>query len=72
MKRFAITARLAICWIDNFMKEQLREAHDWTAVASAAEGAERGGDRVTYDGVELDKRDDRLLIQDFLDHTEWY
>ena len=73
--RSALTfVRNAIGWSENFMEDQLRHARDWAATASAEE-ARRLESVVeldyAYDGVQLDREDDRLLIQDFLDHTEW-
>ena len=74
--RSALTfARSAIGWSGKFMEEQLRDARAWEAAVRAEE--ERRVEAVedlgyTYDGVELDSPDDRPLIQDFLDHAEWF
>jgi hypothetical protein len=56
------------------MEDQLRHACDRAAAASAEEA--RRLESVakldyTYDGVQLDREDDRPLIQNILDHAEW-
>lgn len=57
------------------MENQLKQARDWAAATSAAE-AERMKSvadlEYTYDGVQLDRVEDMPLIQDFIDHVEWY
>lgn len=56
------------------MEDQLREVRDW-AVAAFAEEAQRMQSVAefvyTYDTIQLDKKDDRPLIHDFLDYAEW-
>jgi hypothetical protein len=34
--------------------------------------AEKGGSKFRYDGWELDSPQDRPLIQDFLEHAQWF
>ena len=57
--------RNVIGWSRKFMENQLRHARDWAATASAEE-AWRLESVVeldyTYDGVQLDREDDRPLI----------
>lgn len=71
--RSALTfARNAIGWNGKFMEDQLREVRDW-AVAAFAEEAQRMQSVAefvyTYDTIQLDKKDDRPLIHDFLDYA---
>lgn len=68
-------ARQAIGWSGKFMPQQLQQAREWAMLAAEAEvhrleRVEELG--YTYDGVELDAPEDRPLIQDFLDHAEWF
>jgi hypothetical protein len=68
-------ARQAIGWSGRFMESQLRQARRWHQAAQEAEAQRLQGVQVlgyTYDGVELDAAPDRPLIQDFLDHAEWF
>jgi hypothetical protein len=55
------------------MEDQLRHARDY-ATAVSAEETRRLENMAeldyTYDGVHLDRENDRPLIQDFLDHAE--
>lgn len=54
------------------MEDQLREVRDW-AVAAFVEEAQRMQSVAefvyTYDTIQLDKKDDRPLIHDFLDYA---
>lgn len=57
------------------MQHQLQQAREWALAAAEAEvhrleRVEELG--YTYEGVELDAPEDRPLIQDFLDHAEWF
>jgi hypothetical protein len=57
------------------MGRQLREARDWSEVvaeASTQQLAETGLLEFSYDGWELDSPEVRPLIQDFLEHAEWF
>lgn len=70
-----IFARNAIVWSQKFKEDQFREMRDQAAVAPHAESQRMesiANLKYTYDGVQLDKINDRPLIQDFLDHAEWY
>jgi hypothetical protein len=68
-------ARQAIGWSGKFMGRQLQQARDWSQViaeASTRQMAENGPLEFGYDGWELDAPEVRPLIQDFLEHAEWF
>jgi hypothetical protein len=68
-------ARQAIGWNGKFMGRQLRQARDWSQVvaeASTRQMAEKGPSEFGYDGWELDAPEVRPLIQDFLEHAQWF
>ncbi|CAK9188676.1 unnamed protein product [Sphagnum troendelagicum] len=68
-------ARQAIGWSGKFMGRQLRQARDWSEVvaeASTRQMAEKGPSEFGYDSWELDSPEVRPLIQDFLEHAEWF
>ena len=65
-------ARSAIGWSGKFIEGQMRDVFAWAAVAIAEEERRMEGLDYTYDGVELDSPDVRPLIQDFIDHAEWF
>ena len=70
-------ARQAIGWSGKFMEAQLRAARDWAIDAADAEvqrleRMDESGVGYTYDGAELDALEDRPLIQDFLQHAQWF
>ncbi len=57
------------------MGRQLQEARDWSEVvaqASTQQLMEKGPSEFGYDGWELDSPEVRPLIQDFLEHAQWF
>ncbi|CAM6064127.1 unnamed protein product [Sphagnum tenellum] len=57
------------------MGRQLKEARDWSEVAAEAstrQMAKKGQSEFGYDGWELDSPRERPLIQDFLEHAQWF
>lgn len=67
-------ARQAFGWSGMYMQRQLQQTRDWSEVSSAADTAmeEIAADLgFRYVGVEFDSPELRLVIQDFLDYTEW-
>jgi hypothetical protein len=57
------------------MGRQLQEARDWSQVvaeASTRQMANTGLSQFGYDGWELDAPEIRPLIQDFLEHAQWF
>ncbi len=57
------------------MGRQLQEARDWseaTAKALTQQIAKKGPSEFEYDGWELDAPEVRSLIQDFLEHAQWF
>ncbi len=68
-------ARQAIGWSGKFMGHQLQEARDWFEVVVEVltrQMPEKGPSEFEYDGWELDSPKDRPLIQDFLEHPQWF
>ncbi len=68
-------AHQAIGWSGKFMGRQLKQAQDWSEVAAEAstrEMAKKGPLEFGYDGWELDAPEVRPLIQDFLEHAQWF
>jgi hypothetical protein len=68
-------ARQAIGWSGRFMGRQLQEARDWSQVvaeASTRQIVDTRPSEFAYDGWELDSPEVRPLIQDFLEHAQWF
>ncbi len=68
-------ARQAIGWSGRFMGRQLQEARDWSVVVaqvSTQQLTDQGLPEFAYDGWELDSPEVRPLIQDFLEHAQWF
>jgi hypothetical protein len=57
------------------MERQLQEARDWSQVVAEASTRQMVDTRLPefgYDGWELDAPEVRPLIQDFLEHAQWF
>jgi hypothetical protein len=57
------------------MGRQLQEARDWSQVvaeASTRQIVDTRPSEFAYDGWELDSPEVRPLIQDFLEHAQWF
>lgn len=57
------------------MNHQIQQAQDWALVATEVKVLQLEKIEYlefSYDGAELDQFKDQLLIQDFLEHVQWY
>jgi hypothetical protein len=64
-------ARQSIGWSGKYMEQQLRAARRWRD-AERLQVVARQESEFKYDGWEMDAEDERPLIQDFLDHAQWF